>query len=133
MARVHGKDLTILDVDDTAGSTVAFLTETVSLDWQVSAEVHDTTTLGDDWKESTPGLMGGDQIKHSMFYNNANSTGTYQFMMNRLGVSGTLKWSDGTRTTSAETIVTQVSTPISVADMTKLDVTHVLTGTVTVS
>lgn len=133
MARLHGKDLTILDVDDTAGSTVAFLTETVSLDFSVSAETHDTTTLGDQWKEFTAGLKGGDTVNHEMFYNNANSTGTYQFMMARLGNSGTLKIGDGTRTTTVETIVTNVSTPITVSDMTKLTVTHQLTGAVTVS
>lgn len=100
----------------------------------MSSETHDTTTLGDDWKEFTAGLLGGDTVKHSLFYNNGNSTsGTYQFMNSRLGTSGTLKWGDGVRTTSVETIITQVSTPISVGDMIKLDVTHQLTGAVTVS
>lgn len=132
MARVHGKDLTILDVDDTAGSTTAFLAYTKSLSFTVSSETHDTTTLGDDWKEFTPGLLGGDNITHEMMYDNA-STGSYQFMMNRLGVSGTLKFGDGTRTTSMETIITAVSQPISVADMIMVSVTHQITGAVTVT
>ena len=134
MSRLHGKDLTILDVDDTAGSTAAFLAFTKSLDFTVSAETHDTTTLGDDYKEFTAGLLGGDSVTHEMMYDNSTgAAGTYQFMMSRLGVSGTLKWSDGVRTTSVETIVTGVSTPISVADMVMLTVTHQLTGAVTVT
>lgn len=132
MARLHGKDLTLLDVDDTAGSTNPFLTYTKSLDFTVSAETHDTTTLGDQYKEFTGGLLGGDSITHEMMYDNASS-GSYQFMFKRLGNSGTLKWSDGTRTTTVETIVTGVSTPISVGDMVMVTVTHQLNGAVTVS
>ena len=124
--------MTILDIDDTAGSTAAFLTYTKSLEFTVSAETHDTTTLGDDWKEFTPGLQGGDNITHEMMYDNA-STGSYQFMFKRLGVSGTLSFSDGVRTTSMETIITQVSTPISVGDMIMVTATHQITGAVTVS
>lgn len=135
MARVHGKDLVYLDVDDTAGSTHPFLTYTKSLDFTVSAETHDTTTLGDDWKEFTGGLLGGDNITMEMMYDNAASTGTYDFFVKRLidGRSGTLKWNDGTRTTSVETLVTSVSQPISVADMMMVTVTHQMTGAVTVS
>lgn len=132
MARLHGKDLASLDVDDTAGSTNDFLAYTKSLDFTVSSETHDTTTLGDDWKEFTPGLLGGDSITHEMMYDNA-STGSYQFMFKRLGVSGTLSWSDGTRTTSMETIITGVSTPVSVGDMVMVTATHQITGAVTVS
>lgn len=132
MARLHGKDLTLLDVDDTAGSTNPFLTYTKSLDFTVSAETHDTTTLGDQYKEFTGGLLGGDSITHEMMYDNASS-GSYQFMFKRLGNSGTLKWSDGVRTTTVETIVTGVSTPISVGDMVMVTVTHQLNGAVTVS
>lgn len=123
----------MLDVDDTAGSTHAFLAYTKSLDFSVSAETHDTTTLGDDWKEFTPGLNGGDNVTHEMMYDNANSTGTYAFMFARLGVSGTLKFGDGVRTTTMETIITNVSQPISVGDMIMLNVTHQITGAVVVS
>lgn len=133
MARVHGKDLSSLVIDDTGGSTHSFLTYTKALEFSVSAETHDTTTLGDDWKEFTPGLLGGDSINHEMMYDNAASTGTYAFMFARLGVSGTLQFSDGTRTTTMETIVTNVSQPINVADMIMLTVTHQITGSVVVS
>lgn len=135
MARVHGKDLSSLSIDDSGGTPVAMLTETISLDFGVSVETHDTTTLGDDWKEFTGGLLGGDSISHEMMYDNAASTGTYDFFMKRLidGRSGTLKWNDGTRTTSVETLVTGVSQPISVADMMMVTVTHQMTGAVTVS
>ena len=83
-------------------------------------------------QDFTGGLLGGDSITHEMMYDNASS-GSYQFMFKRLGNSGTLKWSDGTRTTTVETIVTGVSTPISVGDMVMVTVTHQLNGAVTVS
>lgn len=133
MARVHGKDLSSLAVDDSGGTPVAMLAETVSLDFKHSVETHDTTTLGDDDKEFTSGLRGGDTFDHELFYNNTNTTGIWAIYTARLGLSGTLSFSDGTRTVSMETIVTALSLPIKVNDMMKVTATHQITGAVTYS
>jgi hypothetical protein len=135
LARVHGKDLTSLNVDDTGGTAISLLDDTISLDFGVSGETHDTTTLGDDWREFTAGLKGGDEFTHNLFYDNVASTGSYVVYTRRLsdGNSATLDFSDGVRTASMETIVTKVSDPINVAEMRKLSVTHKLTGAVTFS
>lgn len=133
MARVHGKDLTTVSVDDSGGTPVAMLTDTISLDFNVSAETHDTTTLGDDWKEFTAGLKGGDEITHELFYDNTNSTGNWAILTARFGIAGTLTISDGTRTIACETIITKLGLPIMVNDMMKASVTHQITGSVTFS
>lgn len=133
MARVHGKDLSSLSIDDSGGTPVAMLTETISLDFGVSVETHDTTTLGDDWMETTAGLQGGDEISHELFYNNTNTTGIWAILTGRFGLSGTLSFSDGTRTVSMETVLTKLSLPISVNDMMKVTATHKITGAVTFS
>jgi hypothetical protein len=123
--------MTTLSVDNAAGVAQAMLTETISLDFQVSVDTHDTTTLGDDWKEFTAGLKGGNTFTHSLFYENTATTGTRAVYAGRLGIEGTLSFGDGVRTASMETIVTQISEPINVADMLKLSVTHLITGAVT--
>lgn len=133
MARVHGKDLSTLSVDNASGTPVAMRTDTLALDFQVSADTHDTTTIGDAWKEAVSGLKGGDEFSHEVFYDNTNTSGTYAVYTGRLGVEGTLSFGDGTRTTSMETIVTKLSTPIKVGDMIKLTATHKITGAVTFS
>jgi hypothetical protein len=66
-------------------------------------------------------------------YNNTNTTGIWAVYTGRLGVEGTLSFTDGTRTVSMETIVTKLSLPISVGDMIKATATHKITGTVTFS
>ncbi len=129
MSRVHGKDLTSLTLD-----SKALLADTVSLGFQVSAETHDTTTLGDDWKEAIAGLKGGDDISHELFYDNADTTGTYALLTGLLGGAAvTLSFGDGTRTTSCSVIVKSLSLPIAVADMMKVTATYQLTGPVTFS
>lgn len=133
MARVHGKDLSSLQVDNAGGSAQNLLAETVALDFQVSAETHETTTLGDDWKEFTSGLKGGDTFSHELFYDNTNTTGVWEVLSARLGVEGTLSFADGTRTVSMETIITQLSLPIRINDMIKVTATHQITGAVTFS
>lgn len=133
MARVHGKDLATLAVDNAAGTPVAMLADTISLDFGVSVETHDTTTLGDDWMEATAGLQGGDDISQELFYDNTNTTGNWVILTARLGVAGTLSFGDGTRTVSMETIITKLGLPIAVNDMMKVSVTHKLTGAVTFS
>jgi len=51
----------------------------------------------------------------------------------RLGISGTLDFTDGTRTVSMETIVTKLSMPIAVGDMIKCTATHKINGAITFS
>lgn len=129
MARVHGKDLSTLTLN-----SQSLLADTVSLEFAASAETHDTTTIGDDWKEATAGLKGGDDISHEMFYDNAVTTGTWAFVTNLLGAAATtLAFSDGTRTVSQSVIVKEVSLPISVGDMMKFTATYQITGTITFS
>ena len=133
MARVHGKDLSSLNVDDSAGTARDLLAETIGLSFSTSADTHDTTTLGDDWKEFTSGLKGGNTFTHEVFYDNTATTGTAIVYRGRVGVVGTFDFSDGTRTASMETVVTNIAESNSVADMIKLTATHQITGVVTFS
>lgn len=133
MARVHGKDFTTVSVDNAAGTPVAMVADTMSIEFTASAETHDTTTIGDQWREFTAGLKGGDELSHSFMYDNTNSTGIWEIYRNRLGVSGTLTISDGTRTLAMETIVTKLSMPVQVGDMVKCTASHKVNGAVTFS
>lgn len=133
MARVHGKDFTTVSVDNAAGTPVAMVADTMSIEFTASAETHDTTTIGDQWREFTAGLKGGDELSHSFMYDNTSSTGIWEIYRNRLGVSGTLTISDGTRTLAMETIVTKLSMPVQVGDMVKCTASHKVNGAVTFS
>lgn len=133
MARIHGKDFTTVSVDNAAGTPVAMVADTMSIEFTASAETHDTTTIGDQWREFTAGLKGGDELSHSFMYDNTSSTGIWEIYRNRLGVSGTLTISDGTRTFAMETIVTKLSMPIQVGDMVKCTASHKVNGAVTFS
>lgn len=135
MARVHGKDLTSCNVDDSGGTARDLLAETTAIDFKESSESHDTTTMGDDWREAVGGLKGGDEFTHEVFYNNAAvaSGGTYLLYHGRLGIVGTFAFGDGTVTTSMETLVTSVSSPVAVGDMMKVTATHKITGAVSAS
>jgi len=128
MARVHGKDLTIL----TLGGQ-SLLADTVSLGFKVSAKTHDVTTIGDDWVESIAGLKGGDDIDHELFYDNINTTGTWAYLSGLLGSSTALVIGDGTRTITANVVVTGLDLPIDVGEMMKVKATYKLTGAVTFS
>lgn len=129
MARVHGKDLTSLSVH-----TQDMLADTMELNFSVSSETHDTTTIGDDWREFTAGLKGGDEFDHTVMYDNTNTTGTWAKYTSILGAAGgTLSFGDGTRTVSMSTIVTKLSLPVSVGDMMKVTATHKISGAVTFS
>lgn len=129
MARVHGKDISALTLN-----AQTLLADTIALNFGASADVIDTTTIGDDWKENTQGLKGGDDITHEMFYDNTTTTGTWAFVTNLLGAAATtLSFTDGTRTVSCSVIVTNVSLPISVADMMKFTATYKISGTITFS
>lgn len=133
MARVHGKDLTSVNVDDSSGAVTDLKADTVSVSFSVGVDSHDTTTIGDSWHEWTAGLKGGDEFTHEMFYNNTASTGTWALYTGRLGVTHTFSFTDGTRTVSMETLVTKLSLPVQVADMIKFTATHKINGAVTFS
>ena len=133
MARVHGKDITSINIDNSAGSAADFKAETISLDFSASAETHDTTTIGDSFREFTSGLKGGDDVSHTFMYNNTSTTGIWAVYTGRLGISNTLDFTDGTRTVSMETIVTKLSMPIAVGDMIKCTATHKINGAITFS
>ena len=129
MARIHGKDLSALTLN-----SQALRTDTLALNFEASAAVHDTHTIGDSWMESTPGLKGGDEITHEMMYDNANTTGTWAFVTNLLGAAATtLSFGDGVRTVSVSVIVTKVSLPVAVGDMMKFTASYKLTGQITFS
>lgn len=129
MARVHGKDLSTLSLN-----AQTLLADTLFLNFKASADVHDTHTLGDDWKESTPGLKGGDEVELELFYDNTVTTGTWAFLTNLLGAAATtFTFGDGTRSVSVSAIVIRLSLPINVGDMMKFTATLKLTGTVTFS
>ena len=133
MARVHGKDITSINIDNAGGTAADFKGETISLDFSASAETHDTTTIGDSFREFTSGLKGGDDVSHTFMYNNTSTTGIWAVYTGRLGISNTLDFTDGTRTVSMETIVTKLSMPIAVGDMIKCTATHKINGAITFS
>jgi len=108
------------------------LADTKELNFKVSAQTHDVTTLGDDWLEFVAGLKGGDEFDHVVMYDNTNTTGTWaKYTSIHGGVAGTLSFGDGVRTVSMSTIVTGLSLPINVADMIQITATHKITGAVT--
>jgi hypothetical protein len=126
LARVHGKDLSSLTVD-----AVNMLADTVSLGFKASAETHDTTTLGDDWREAIAGLKGGDEFDHVLFYDNTNTTGSWAKYTGMLGGAAvTLAFGDGTRSVSLSVLVTGLSLPIAVGDMMMITATLKATGTI---
>lgn len=131
MARLHGKDLTVVDVDDSAGTVRDLKAETLSIDFGPGAEVHDTTTIGDSWREFTAGLKDGAEITHRVFYEDTATTGTWVVYNGRIGVAGTFKLGTATRTASMETIVTKLGMPVNVGEMVMLEATHRVTGAVT--
>lgn len=131
MARVHGKDISTLTVDDSGGSARSLLADTISFGFPQKAAVHDTTTMGDDDMEFTAGLKHGATFTHEVFYNNTASTGTDAVYSGRVGVLGTFSWSDGTTTYSIETIVTDWSINATVGDMVKGTATHQQSGSMT--
>ena len=133
MARVHGKDITSINIDNAGGTAADFKAETISLDFSASAETHDTTTIGDSFREFTSGLKGGDDVSHTFMYNNTSTTGIWAVYTGRLGISNTLDFTDGTRTVCMETIVTKLSMPIAVGDMIKCTATHKINGAITFS
>ena len=133
MARVHGKDITSINIDNAGGTAADFKAETISLDFSASAETHDTTTIGDSFREFTSGLKGGDDVSHTFMYNNTSTTGIWAVYTGRLGISNTLDFTDGTRTVSMETIVTKLTMPIAVGDMIKCTATHKINGAITFS
>lgn len=131
MARVHGKDLASLSVDDSGGIPRSLLAETVSISFPQQADLHDTTTMGDDDHEFTAGLKQGGTISHEVFFENTASSGTDAVYSGRVGVAGTLSWGDGTVTYSCETIVESYEITASVSDMVKATASHRITGAVT--
>ena len=128
MARLHGKNLTSLSVGGTS-----LLAETQELEWADGADVHDTTTMGDQAYEYTAGLKSGKDVKHKLFYENTNTTGSYAKLSNAIGTEVALSFGDGTRTTSCQVIVKEVNSKYSVKDMTMIEATYQVTGAVTYS
>ena len=129
MARLHGKDISAHTLN-----SQTLLVDTIAINFKHSAQVHDTTTMGDDNVEFTPGLKGGDSCTLELFYNDTVTTGTWAFCTNLIGSAATT-WSftDGTRTVSVSAIVEDVSAPFKVNDMVKFTVTLRLSGAVTYS
>lgn len=129
MSRIHGKDLVTLTL---GGQSLR--TDTIHIDYADQSDVHDTTTIGDQAHESTPGLVGGDDIAHELFYDNTNTTGTWAYLTGKLGAaSSTLVIADAVRTISVSVLVTKLSLPIPVNDMLKVTATYKKTGATTYS
>ena len=129
MARLHGKDVTVLTL---AGQTL--LADTISIDISIGSDVHDTTTMGDDWKEATAGLKGGTDISHEMFYEDTVTTGAWNYVANLVGgASSTLIVTAGARTLTVPVIVKEVSLPLSVGDMAKFTATYQMIGTAAIT
>lgn len=129
MARLHGSDLTACTLN-----AVSLLPDLQSFDWKDSADMHDTTTIGDNAHEQTPGLLGGNDISVTTFYDNVASTGCYALVSGLLGGAAvTLSFTDGTRTTACSVRVKDLSLPVKVNDMTMLNFTLAQTSSATYS
>lgn len=128
MARKFGYQVSTLSL-----AAQSLLADTLSIDYQDQADTEDSTTLGDTAHEFTAGLTGGDDISWVLFYENTATTGTWAFLVGKIGVAGTLIIGDGTRTISFSAIVTKVSMPIQVANMIKFTATLKKTGVTTYS
>lgn len=130
MARIYGYQISTLTL---GGQTL--LADTISLDVPLDAETGDATTMGNTWKESSVGLLGGGSVKHELFYDNANTTGSYAYLVAKL-IAKTpvaLVWSDGTRTMTGDVVVTNVTPPFNVGDtdQVKITATYKQTGAIT--
>jgi len=124
VARLHGKDVSVLTL---AGQTL--LADTISIELNIGADVHDTTTMGDDWKEGTAGLKGGTDISHEMFYDDTATTGTWAYCVGLVGgASSSLVVTAGARTVTVPVIVKEVGLPLSVGDMAKFTATYQMIG-----
>lgn len=124
MSRKHGKDLSTLTLN-----SQSLKVDTIHIDYADQSDTHDTTTIGDQAHEFTPGLVGGDDITHEMFYDNTATTGTWAFVSGLVGSAATvLVIGDGTRTITVSVIVSKVTMPIAVADMMKFTATYKKTG-----
>lgn len=128
--RLHGSKLTILTL-----AAQALRADTISIGPKISVATHDTTTIGDDWMESTSGLKGGDEFDHEMFYDSAADTGTWAFLTGLLdaGAAVELVIGDGVRTITGSVLVTGLSLPISVGDMMKVTASYKFSGPVVFS
>jgi hypothetical protein len=127
MARKHGKDWTTITF---AGTSIK--PDVVSIDFNVSAEMHETTTIGDQWKEFTSGLKGGDTITVNAFYENTATTGIWDLFTSRLGgTENNLVLGDGTKTITIPAIVQSCPLPIDVGDMVKFNPVLQVSGAVT--
>lgn len=124
MSRLHGKDVTVLSL---AAQTL--LADTISIEITIGADVHDTTTMGDDWKEGVAGLKGGTDISHEMFYDDTTTTGTWAYVAGLVGgASSSLVVTAGSRTVTVPVIVKEVGLPLTVNDMAKFTATYQMIG-----
>lgn len=64
MARIHGKDAVVLLGERDATADITNITP------ELTAETHDTTTIGDDWLEAIAGLIGW-EANFDAFYDEA--------------------------------------------------------------
>lgn len=127
MARMHGKDVRVyLDGRDISGHIAQVTTE-------ANVETHDVTTFASSgWKESTSGLYGWSGTLEG-FYDSA-STGFTDQLQDAVGSTGTgdavLSWFDGGADAvgevgflGSEAVLSQLQTPVSVADLIKVTAT----------
>ena len=129
MARLHSKSITACSVN-----AVSVLPDLVDLTWNDAADMHDTTTLGDTAHENTAGLKGGDAVSLNLFYNNTVTTGCYALLTGLLGGSAVaFSWSDGTRTTDVQVIVSKLSVAPKTGDMVMMTAELTKTGNSTYS
>ena len=128
MARLLGKDVSTITIHGTDMKA-----DTLSIDFGTSVDAIDSTTIGDSWKEVTAGLKGGDSIAHTLMYDNTATTGSWAVYTGKLtgGALANITIADGSRTIVAQTLVTNLSLPIAVADMLKITATHQISGPVT--
>jgi hypothetical protein len=93
-------------------------TDTIHIDYNDQADVHDTTAISNQAHAFTSGLMGGDDISHELFYDNTVTTGVWAYLTGKIGgASSALVIGDGVRTITVSVIVQKLSLPIPVNDM----------------
>ncbi len=132
MGRLHGKDFLTITVHSTDMKA-----DTLQLNFGVGQDVIETTTIGDQWKEFTASLKGGNTFDHVLFFDNTATTGSWAAYVARYNAATaanvTLISATGLGTIVTQTLVTNLSLPITVNDMLRITATHQQTGPVTIS
>lgn len=129
MAKVHGKNGAILV------GTADCSPFTNSIDWDTSADTHDTTTFGNTGHVYAGGLTDG-KVSLKGIYDNTTVTGPRAALQAHLGGSVAFKYrpegvGDGLPESSCSVVVNSYKESVPVADMISWEAELTISGAVT--